>query len=82
MPLRKEVVASLVHSLEHEMVDADELSGGPFSLRDLRRTAETHMAALGISSDVRAQIQSHSLGGIHARHYDRHDYISGEATGA
>ncbi len=44
-------------------------------MRDLRRTAETHMAALGISSDVRAQIQSHGLGGIQARHYDRHDYM-------
>ena len=44
-------------------------------MRDLRRTAETQMAALGISSDVRAQIQSHGLGGIQARHYDRHDYM-------
>ena len=33
------------------------------------------MAALGVSSDVRAQIQSHGLGGIQARHYDRHDYM-------
>ena len=54
---------------------AGELERGPFSMRDLRRTAETHMAALGVSSDVRAQIQSHGLGGIQARHYDRHDYM-------
>ena len=33
------------------------------------------MAALGISTDVRAQIQSHGLGGIQARHYDRHEYM-------
>jgi len=33
------------------------------------------MAALGVSTDVRAQIQSHGLGGIQARHYDRHDYM-------
>jgi integrase len=57
------------------MKKAGELERGPFSMRDLRRTAETHMAALGISSDVRAQIQSHGLGGIQARHYDRHDYM-------
>ena len=57
------------------MQAAGELERGPFSMRDLRRTAETHMAALGISSDVRAQIQSHGLGGIQARHYDRHDYM-------
>jgi hypothetical protein len=57
------------------MLAAEELERGPFSLRDLRRTAETQMAALGISSDVRGQIQSHGLGGIQARHYDRHDYM-------
>jgi integrase len=47
----------------------------PFQLRDIRRTAETAMARMGISKDVRAQIQSHGLGGVQARHYDRHDYM-------
>lgn len=75
VPLRKETVALLVAEIEKEMQAAGELERGPFSMRDLRRTAETHMAALGISSDVRAQIQSHGLGGIQARHYDRHDYM-------
>jgi integrase len=73
--LRKETVAALVEEIEKAMLAADELERGPFSMRDLRRTAETQMAALGISSDVRAQIQSHGLGGIQARHYDRHDYM-------
>lgn len=73
--LRKETVAALVEEIKREMAAAGELERGPFSMRDLRRTAETHMAALGISSDVRAQIQSHGLGGIQARHYDRHDYM-------
>ncbi len=73
--LRKETVALLVTEISKEMKKAGELEHGPFSLRDLRRTAETQMAALGISSDVRAQIQSHGLGGIQARHYDRHDYM-------
>lgn len=49
---------------------------GPFELRDIRRTCETMLAALGISREVRAQIQSHGLGGVQARHYDRHDYMS------
>lgn len=44
-------------------------------VRDLRRTAETMMAAMGISKDLRAQIQSHGLGGVQDRHYDRHDYM-------
>ena len=43
-------------------------------LSDLRRTAETMMAAMHISRDLRAQIQSHGLGGVQAKHYDRHDY--------
>jgi len=75
VPLREETVAVLVDEIEKAMLAANELERGPFSMRDLRRTAETHMAALGISSDVRAQIQSHGLGGIQARHYDRHDYM-------
>ena len=75
VPLRKETVAALVEEIEKAMLAEGELERGPFSMRDLRRTAETHMAALGISSDVRAQIQSHGLGGIQVRHYDRHDYM-------
>lgn len=75
VPLRKETVALLVTEIAKDMQEASELERGMFSMRDLRRTAETHMAALGISSDVRAQIQSHGLGGIQARHYDRHDYM-------
>lgn len=45
-----------------------------FQLRDLRRTCETLLARMGVSRDTRAQIQSHGLGGVQARHYDRHDY--------
>lgn len=45
----------------------------PFQLRDLRRTCETMLAGLGVSSDIRAQLQSHGLGGAQNRHYDRHD---------
>lgn len=52
-----------------------------FQLADMRATCETMMARLGISKDLRAQIQSHGLGGIQARHYDRHDYME-EKRGA
>jgi integrase len=48
----------------------------PFQLRDLRRTCETMLASLSVSSDVRAQLQSHGLGGVQNRHYDRHDYMA------
>ena len=56
------------------MLESKELRES-FELRDLRRTCETMMAALGMSSDIRAQIQSHGLGGVQARHYDRHNYM-------
>lgn len=45
-----------------------------FTLGDLRRTAETSLARLGVSKDVRAQLLSHGLAGVQARH-DRHDYM-------
>ena len=48
----------------------------PFDARALRRTAETQMAAIGISKDLRAHLLSHGMGGIQTQHYDRHDYLS------
>lgn len=57
------------------MEKAGELPGGYFTLGDLRRTVETRLAAEGVSREVRAQLQSHGLGGVQARHYDRHEYL-------
>jgi integrase len=56
--------------------DGMKSSRGTFQLRDIRRTCETMMAAIGVSKDIRAQIQSHGLGGVQALHYDRHDYAT------
>lgn len=61
-----------MHSISTTIVKAGTASA-PFQLRDLRRTCETMLAALRISSDIRAQIQSHGLGGVQTKHYDRHD---------
>jgi integrase len=71
--MRHETVSVLVSDISEAMVK-DEVSREPFQLRDLRRTAETMLASLKVSSDVRAQLQSHGLGGIQQRHYDRHEY--------
>nr|BAL53116.1 hypothetical protein HGMM_F04D09C13 [uncultured Gammaproteobacteria bacterium] len=35
-----------------------------YCLREIRRTCETRMAEMGIGKDLRAQIQSHGLGGV------------------
>jgi len=63
------------------MNDAGELEGGRFTPGDLRRTIETRLAAAGQSQEIRGQLQSHGLGGVQNRHYDRHDY-AGEKLAA
>lgn len=72
------VYATVQHRLRSvvdAMVGAGELEKGPFTVGDLRRTVETRLAAEGVGADVRAQLQSHGLSGVQARHYDRHDYL-------
>ena len=54
---------------------SQEMEGPSFLFRDLRRTSETEMAAIGFSVDLRAQLLSHGLGGVQAVHYDRHSYL-------
>lgn len=70
--------ASLQHRVRavvEAMVKAGELEGGTFTPGDLRRTVETRLAAEGVPVHIRAQLQSHGLGGVQAKHYDRHDYL-------
>ena len=63
--------------LSHRVAEiAKAMAGSPFKARDLRRTCETMLAALGISRDVRAQVLSHGLGGVQQAHYDRHSYAN------
>jgi hypothetical protein len=65
-----------VRAVVEAMETAGELEKGPFNVGDLRRTVETRLAALGVSKEIRAQLQSHGLGGVQARHYDQHEYMS------
>ncbi len=73
-PATTTTVSKYLAIVRAAMVAADEARD--FELADLRRTCETLMASLGISKDTRAQIQSHGLGGVQARHYDRHEYMA------
>ena len=56
----------------------------PYLPSDIRRTVETLLAGAGVSNETRAQLQSHGLGGVQTRHYNRHDYLpeKGEALDA
>jgi integrase len=55
-------ISALVRELRKKMV-SEGTATAHLRFSDLRRTAETRLAALGISKDVRAQLQSHGLGG-------------------
>ena len=75
--VRVETLGAQVSNIVSKMLECDPPEAREsFQLRDLRRTSETQMAALKISRDVRAQLQSHGLGGVQARHYDRHSYFA------
>lgn len=45
-----------------------------FTLHDLRRTARTHLAALGVGREVAERCLGHKLRGVEGT-YDRHDYF-------
>jgi integrase len=70
--------AAAVREVCAAMAKAEELDAGKgsFTIGDLRRTVETRLAAAGVSVDVRAQLQSHGLGGVQSRFYDRHDWAA------
>ncbi|MFA1732531.1 hypothetical protein [Xanthomonas campestris] len=68
------VLQHRVRNVALAMQKAGELNGAVFTVGDLRRTVETRLAAAGVGVDVRAQLQSHGLGGVQNRHYDRHNY--------
>ena len=56
------------------MLAADE-TAEPFTFGDLRRTVATRLQELGVSMDVRAHLQSHGLGGLLQKHYEKHSYM-------
>jgi len=64
-----------VRAVVDAMEQAGELEKGPFTVGDLRRTVETRLSAAGLQPHELAQLQSHGLGGVQARHYNKHDYL-------
>lgn len=73
--MRVETLGAAVGDIVQQMLAADPPEArSEFQTRDLRRTAETMLAGLKVSSDVRAQLLSHGLSGVQIRHYDKHSY--------
>jgi integrase len=48
----------------------------PWTLHDLRRTASSHMARLGISKDIRGRVLNHAVQGVTERHYTPYDFAA------
>ncbi len=46
-----------------------------FQLKRIRSGVETLLSSLGVSRDIRGELQSHGLAGVQKRHYDGHDYL-------
>jgi len=57
------------------MLAADPVeASGPFAMRDLRRTAETKLAQLGVTKEVRAHLLSHGISGVQDQAYNRYEF--------
>lgn len=74
VPMRIETLSQAVRGISRKMVQEKETKQS-FQLRDTRRTAETMLAALGVTKDIRAQLLSHGISGVQATHYDRYEYM-------
>lgn len=63
--------------IQKDMERAKELENGHFTPGSIRATIETRLAAkpYRVGSDVLAQLLSHGLGGVQARHYQHHDFF-------
>ncbi|WP_348945743.1 integrase arm-type DNA-binding domain-containing protein [Chitinibacter sp. FCG-7] len=67
-------ISSKISQISKAMI-ADEITTEPFRGGDIRRTCETHLAAMGFDEGKLARLLSHGLGGVQARHYNKHDYL-------
>lgn len=47
-----------------------------FRAKRIRSGVETLLASASVSQEIRGRLQSHGIGGVQARHYDGHDYVS------
>lgn len=67
-------VRAIVGKVAADMVEAGEIAA-TFTPGELRITVETRLAATGVPRETRAQLQSHGLGGVQGKHYDKHSYL-------
>lgn len=76
-PMRTERIEEPVEEIDAALTKEAAESGTTrerFRLKDIRAACNSLMVELEIGKEVRDQIQSHDLGSIEARHYNRFDY--------
>lgn len=80
LPARKAQARMLPHIAESTInvalgkVRPHMPESAPFTIHDFRRTARTHLAALGVASDIAERCLNHKLKGVEGI-YNRHDYF-------
>jgi len=76
-PVNTSFMNDLVRRVRLQMEAAGELEKGHFTGGSIRATIETRLAAkpYRVGSDVLAQLLSHGMGGVQARHYQHHDFF-------
>jgi len=76
-PIHSVYLNDIVKRIRADMEEAGELEKGHFTAGTIRATIETRLAAkpYRVSSDVLAQLLSHGMGGVQARHYQHHDFF-------
>lgn len=67
-------IITLINEVCGEMLKNGHVTS-KFTYRDLRRTAETRMAALRIPEEIRKQVLSHGITGVQNDHYNRYEYM-------
>jgi integrase len=69
-------VSRVVREISDRLIRCGDIKK-PFGYRDIRRTIETHMSDyVYIPKEIRAQIQSHDLGGVQIKDYNRATFLS------
>jgi integrase len=75
-PIPGNTLSQSMRSFTERLSGADAASwkAEPPTPHDLRRTAETRMAALRIPKEIRDRVLNHVGGDVGSKHYNRHDY--------